>query len=387
MKEKLISYLELYEAYLDCRVHKRNTINALSFELDLENNLLDLLNDINNRTYQIGRSVSFIINKPVKREIFAADFRDRVVHHLVINKINWIFERMFIRDSYSCREKKGTSYAISRLTHFIRSCSQNFSKSCYILHLDIQGFFMHINRNLLWEKVKDAVEENYKEQDKGIILYLCKCIIQNDPTINCIIKGSKSEWNGLPTNKSLFYSRKDCGLPIGNLTSQVFANLYLNDLDHFAKHTLGLRYYGRYVDDFFVVHSDKEYLKETIQKFRLFLSENLELTLHPNKIYLQPIEKGVLYLGVWIYPYNRVVHNRTINNLKSNLIEWNKCVSRRKPQKEEIDKFISSINSYFGYLRNCDSYKLRRKAFYKWMSGYWLNFICSSGGFSKLRIR
>ena len=99
MSRKLISYLELYEAYLECRVHKRNTINALSFELDLETNLLDLLNDINNRTYVIGRSVSFIVNKPVKREIFAADFRDRIVHHLVINKINWIFEKMFIRDS------------------------------------------------------------------------------------------------------------------------------------------------------------------------------------------------------------------------------------------------------------------------------------------------
>lgn len=387
MSRKLISYLELYEAYLECRVHKRNTINALSFELDLETNLLDLLNDINNRTYVIGRSVSFIVNKPVKREIFAADFRDRIVHHLVINKINWIFEKMFIRDSYSCRKNKGTSYAINRLTHFMRSCSQNYSSPCYVLRLDIQGFFMHINRELLWFKVKKTIEENYNKLDKDTILYLCKLIIENNPTINCLIKGSKSEWKGLPKNKSLFHSNKGCGLPIGNLTSQVFANLYLNDFDHFAKKTLGLRYYGRYVDDFFVIHSDKSFLKELIPKFRNFLAGKLGLTLHPNKVYLQSVEKGILYLGVWIYPYNKTVHSRNVENLRLNLISWNKCVEGKKPTRDEVEKFLSSINSYFGYLRTYNSYKLRRKAFYKWMSGYWLNIVNSSGGFAKLRIK
>ncbi len=387
MSNKLISYLELYEAYLECRVHKRNTINALSFELDLEANLLDLLNDINNRNYIIGRSVSFIVNKPVKREIFAADFRDRVVHHLVVNKINRIFEKMFIHDSYSCRKNKGTSYAINRLTHFIRSCSCNFSKPCYVLRLDIQGFFMHINRELLWSKVRMSLEENYDELDKETILYLCKLIIENNPTINCIIKGSRAEWKGLPSNKSLFNSKKGCGLPIGNLTSQVFANLYLNDLDHFAKKTLGLRYYGRYVDDFFIIHSSKDFLKGLIPKFRSFLSEKLGLTLHPNKVYLQSIEKGVVFLGVKIYPYNKIVHKRSVNNMKLVFMQWNKIIRIRKPDKEELTKFISSINSYYGYFKTYNSYKLRRKAFYKWMSGYWLNIVSSSGGFAKLRIK
>ena len=144
-----IELKELFEAYYSCRKNKRNTAKAIAFEIDYESKLIQLCNEINNGIYQIGRSIAFIVNKPVKREIFAADFRDRIVHHLIINKLNHLFEKEFIQDSYGCRINKGTHFGIKRVDTFIRKCSQNYTKDCYVLKLDIQGFFMHINKNIL----------------------------------------------------------------------------------------------------------------------------------------------------------------------------------------------------------------------------------------------
>ncbi len=141
-----IEISEVFEAYFDCRKNKRNTANALAYEIDYENKLLQLHKEINDGTYKIGRSIAFIVNKPVKREIFAADFRDRVVHHLIINKLNHLFEKQFIYDSYSCRKGKGTLFGINRIDSFIRKCSKNYTRDCYILKLDIKGFFMHIDK-------------------------------------------------------------------------------------------------------------------------------------------------------------------------------------------------------------------------------------------------
>jgi RNA-directed DNA polymerase len=140
---------ELFEAYFDCRSNKRNTINALAFEKHFEHNLFQLQKEISEGSYEPDRSIAFIVNKPVQREIFAADFRDRVVHHFLINKLNPLFEKEFINDCYASRVGKGTHYGIKRTDVFIKACSKNYSTDCYILKLDIQGFFIHINRNIL----------------------------------------------------------------------------------------------------------------------------------------------------------------------------------------------------------------------------------------------
>jgi retron-type reverse transcriptase len=183
---------ELFDAYFNCRSNKRNTANAIAFEVDYESNLVKLVEEINNGSYQIGRSIAFIVNKPVKREIFAANFRDRVVHHLIFNKLNPLFEKKFIHDSYSCRVGKGTHFGIQRINKFIRQCSANYTKDCYILKLDLQGFFMSINKNILFEKLEHFIQQKYKAPDKELIIELCRKVIFNDPTQNCTIKGKRS---------------------------------------------------------------------------------------------------------------------------------------------------------------------------------------------------
>lgn len=335
-------------------------MNALAFEVDYERQLIKLHKEINNGTYTPGRSIAFVIDKPVKREIFAAEFRDRVIHHLIIRKLNPLFEQIFIHDSYACRKERGTHFGIQRADRFIRQCSYNYSKDCYVLKLDIQGFFMAIDKRILWSKLRHFMEQNYHHQDKKLLLVLCHKILNNNPTKNCFIKGDKRNWDGLPKDKSLFHSAYGCGLPIGNLTSQIFANFYMNAFDHFMKHDLKVHYYGRFVDDFFLVHEDKEHLKSLIPTIKEFLKSELKLTLHPKKIYLQHYSKGIHFLGMVLKPHRITIGRRITGNFYTAITKHNDLVNQQKPNKEEKSAFLSSMNSYLGILKHYNTYQYRK---------------------------
>ena len=369
--------LDVFQAYFDARKNKRNTINALAFEKHFESKLFQLIDEISNYQYTPKPSICFIVNKPVKREIFAADFRDRVVHHLIYNYIAPIFEKTFINDSYSCRKGKGTHYGIKRMDHFMRSCSENYTKDCYILKLDISGYFMSMNKNLLFELVKNRlVKQKHKISfDLNLVLYLLDKTIFNDPTQHCTIKGSRRDWKGLPDTKSLFHAQPFCGLPIGNLTSQLFGNVYMNPFDHWIKKTFNIRHYGRYVDDFVIMHPDKFFLQILIPKISAFLHEKLSLRLHPDKIYLQHFSKGVQYLGAIIRPHRIYIAARTKGNFYEAIEKQNIIARAHKPSKQERESFLSSINSYLGILRHYKTHKLRKHLHKKHLSGWWGNYV------------
>lgn len=378
---------DLFKAYFDARKNKRNTINALAFEKNFEENLFKLFDDIITGMYEPKPSICFIVNKPVKREIFAADFRDRIVHHLIYNYISPIFEKLFINDSYSCRKGKGTHYGINRVDHFIRSCSRNYTRECYILKLDIKGYFMSINRTKLYDKIESIlVAKKHKiDYDLALILVLIKKTIFNDPTVNCKIKGNQTDWNNLPHTKSLFSTTSGCGLPIGNLTSQLFGNIYLNDFDHFVKRDLKIKYYGRYVDDFVIIHQKKGYLTTIIENIKSQLKDELDLTLHPNKIYLQHFSKGVKYLGVIIKPHRKYIANSTSGNFFNAIQKQNEIVNHHEPNQEEIDNFVASMNSYLGILQHYKTYKLRKKILWKNLSGWWWKYVYMSDNYKKFK--
>lgn len=375
---------ELFQAYFDCRSNKRQTANAMAFEVDYESKLIQLLEDINTGNYYPGKSIAFIVNKPVKREIFAADFRDRIVHHLIINKLNPLFEKDFIRDSFACRVGKGTHHGIKRVDTFIKQCSRNYSEDCFVLKLDIQAFFMNINRKLLFEKIHSYILDKYHHPDQKIVLDLCRKIIFYSPVDNCIIKGLKSDWEGLPKSKSLFYTPKDCGLPIGNLTSQVFANFYLNSFDHFIKHDLKVRYYGRYVDDFVIIHNDRDYLKSIIPEIKRFLIDELFLTLHPDKIYLQHYSKGVKYLGAVIMPNRIYIANRTKGNFYNSIIRHNQVAESHKPDRAELQQIQCSINSYLGIMLHYKSYYIRKYYLIKYLNSFLKKRFTTTVKYSKV---
>jgi hypothetical protein len=384
VKKHIIPLVDLFKAYYSCRKNKRYTINALAFELNLEENLIALKTEIESGSYKPSSSIAFIIDKPVKREIFAASFRDRVVHHFLIQKMNAVFEPHFIYDSYACRKAKGTHFGIKRIDSFIRKCSKNYTQDCYVLKLDIKGFFMHINKAILYDKIETLFTAKYNGADKKLYLNLCKTILFNEPVENAIIKGKRSNWDDLPKDKSLFSAKRGYGLPIGNLTSQVFANVYMSSFDHFIKHQLGIKYYGRYVDDFILVHSNKTYLKRLIPVIASFLKKELHLKLHPKKIYLQHYSKGISYIGGFIKPNRIYVSKRTKGNFYDAIHYQNKLLEHTiNPNNAEKQLFLSSMNSYLGILGHYKSYKLRKLYVSERLYKKWLTHFSVNNSFTK----
>ncbi|MCQ2741161.1 MAG: RNA-directed DNA polymerase [Alphaproteobacteria bacterium] len=351
---------EIFKAYFECRRHKRRTVNALRFELNYEPELVRLWQNINSGLYRIDRSIAFVVSEPVKREVFAADFRDRIIHHLVIGKINDLLEQEFIPDSYSCRKGKGTLYGVKRIQKMIEECSTGGKRDCYILKLDIRSFFMSINKRILYRNLYNFIKNKYRQADCNIILRLIYQIIFNHPEDNCIIKGKRQDWNGLPYYKSLFWSNSDCGLPIGNLTSQLFANFYLTGFDKYVIEELGIKYYGRYVDDFVLIHEDKEYLKLVRRKVEKYLWDNLKLKLHPQKVYLQHYSKGVRFIGAFIKRNYIQIGKRTKANLYQKIHHLlPEMAQSREKTLEMLPFFGSSINSYIGFMKHYNTYRLR----------------------------
>lgn len=357
-----IAIEDVFEAYYDCRRTKRRTVNALSFELNYEQELIRLCEEINDNTYKIGRSIAFIVKYPVQREIFAADFRDRIVHHLVISKINDLLEKEFMPNSYSCRKGKGVLYGVRSIQSQIEDCVAKYGQSCHILKLDIRSFFMSIDKNVLYLMLVNFLNEKYHNPDKHIVLRLVKQIIFNSPNENCVIKGKKSDWNGLPKHKSLFNSGKYKGLPIGNLTSQIFANFYLDKLDKYVTEELGIEHYGRYVDDFVLMHPSKEYLLYAHKKIRDFLKSYLKLDLHPNKFYLQHYSKGLKFIGAVIKPECVYIGSRSKGNLYNKIYKLLPQMAQSvKSTLEKLPYLSSCVNSYLGFMRHYNTYNLRSR--------------------------
>ena len=377
----MITLEDVISAYYKCRKNKRNTCNALKFEINWEIECAKLYKDIIDGTYEIGRSIAFIVTRPKKREVFAADFRDRVVHHLVMSRLEPLFEREFIKDNYNCRVEKGTLYGINRLHEQVRECSENYTQPCYIAKFDMQGFFMSIHKPTLLKMLITFIKENYKEDDVDIILELVTKIVNNCPQNNCIKKSLDFMWDDLPANKSLFTVDKDYGLPIGNLTSQMFANFYLNAFDKLMVEKF--KYYGRYVDDFFVISKDKKLLLDSIPWIRNYLKDNLKIVLHPKKLYIQYYKKGCKFIGAVVKGKFKYSANRTVAYLHQTIFKFNNLAEKYEHYPaEKAEHFISVLNSYYGFLGKYESYNIRKK-YANMISKRWYEVVDIAPDYSK----
>ena len=250
---------------------------------------------------------------------------------------------------------------------------------------------MNMNKHILYKKILLIIDLYYdrgKKFDKETIKWLLFLIIYNNPVSDCVIKGKFQDWYGLPKTKSLFYTDIDKGFPIGNLTSQLFANIYLHEFDCYMKQTLGCRYYGRYVDDIVVVQNDIEFLKKAVLKAGEFLQQRLGLTVHPNKTYLQPYQYGVSFLGEFFKPHRRYVAKRTRSSLSGYIYRWNKLVKAQEDvlRKSQIKDFLSGINSYLGGIKYIQSYKLRIKLVGKVRTTFW-RYIVLNVSYTAMRIK
>lgn len=338
--------------YYECRKKKRYTVNALKFEEHLEDELLKLQKELISHTYKPGQSICFVVTKPKPREIFAADFRDRVVHHVLVGYLEPIFEAKFIDQSYACRKEKGAHKTIEDLGRYIGKVTKGGTREAWYLQVDIQSFFVSLKKPILFRLLKRQVRNPE-------ILWLAETIIFYNPTRNYYRKNQMSLFDLIPDHKSLFKVAEDQGLPIGNLTSQFFANVYLNGLDQFVKHTLKARYYLRYVDDLVMLSEDKDRLKIWRVEISKFIASELKLKLHPKKQVLQGVGKGIDFVGFVVKPSHILIRGRVVRSLKKRLWELNQ--DRGAIVIEEMPKIMSVVNSYYGQFKHGKTFGLRSK--------------------------
>lgn len=296
---------------------KRKRKDVTEFSIHFMDNIITLHKKLKDKTYRHGKYYAFKINDPKPRDIHKALVRDRIVHHALYRILLPYFDKKFIYDSYSCRIDKGTHRAVNRFRFFSRKVSRNNTQTAWVLKCDIKKFFASIDHAIL----KRTLEKHIVDKD---ILWLFGQIIDSFHTKDATCTG----------------------LPLGNVTSQLLINVYMNEFDQFMKRKLKVKYYVRYADDFVILHSDKHYLENLIPKISDYLEIHLKLSLHPEKVFIKSFSSGVDFLGWVHFPHHRVLRTTT---------------KRRMFKKLKLRRTKDTVASYLGLLKHGNTYKLAKK--------------------------
>lgn len=336
---KLCSKESLVNAYNKAKKGKAKKKGVIEFTANLDANLDLLRKELLAFNYNPKPLRKFIVRDPKTRKIHASAFRDRIVHHAVINVLNPIYDKVFIYDSFASRKKKGSHNAVKRFDYFKRKVSSNgklvknpFNNNMvkgYVLKTDIKHYFENVNHEILIGILRRKIKDES-------LIWLIKKILDN--------------FEGLQKGK---------GMPLGNYTSQFFANIYLNELDYFVKHRLKAKYYIRYVDDFVILHKDKKILDEYLDKINKYLL-HLKIQLHPDKSKIIPLSKGTQFLGYRIFYYHKLLRKRNLNKFKK---EFEKQLELYKTGILSKNSLIEKLQGWFGYALRADTYKLRKEVF------------------------
>jgi hypothetical protein len=305
--------LETWEYFLRGKRRKKDVVN---FQLNLSDNLVNLYTELKEKNYIHGPYFEFNISDPKPRIIHKAGVKDRVLHHLIYRELYPYFHERFIYDSYSCRKEKGTHKALDRFKYFTGKISKNNTKTCHVLKCDVKKFFASVDQELLFKIIKRHIE---------------------DPNIIWLINQVVS---------SFYSTRLGIGLPLGNLTSQLFANVYMHEFDMYIKQELRVKYYIRYTDDFVILSDDNDYLQNLLPELKDFLNNKLHLKLHEDKIHIKTYASGVDFLGWVHFPYHRQIRTTTKRKIFKKLKRY------PKPQ---------TINSYRGLLTHGNTYKIQKQ--------------------------
>ncbi len=322
--EQISSVENLYESWREFRCGKRSKPDVQDFERHLEQNLFRLHDALRHQTYRHSPYASFSISDPKLRRIHKATVSDRIVHRALSRMLMPIFNPRFIHDSYACRPGKGTHAAVLRLERFARTVSKNFTRPCIALKCDVRKFFDSIDHTILLDLIRKTVSDPQA-------LWLIGIVVESFT----VESSQERERESRPH-----------GLPLGNLTSQLFANIYLNELDQFVKHTLRMKCYLRYCDDFVILHNNRNMLEQLIEPLRRFLDERLCLTLHPKKTIIRKLTHGIDFLGYVTLPNYRVLRTSTKRRMLQHITPEN-------------------LPSYLGLLKHCRGYALERELYSK----------------------
>nr|AQS34936.1 hypothetical protein [uncultured archaeon] len=333
--EKIISFENLILAYKKARKGKTKKTYVIEFEKNLNENLIQLCEELKIQTYFPKPLETFIVRDPKTRKISKSDFRDRVIHHALVHILEEIYEQIFIYDSCANRIGKGTLFAIKRFDYFKIKATNNLHSEAFCLKADIKHYFQEVDHKILIDII------NRRIQDKKV-LFLIKKILAN--TSNTSFGGGGEASLGF----------QKVGMPLGNLTSQFFANVYLHELDYFIKHKLKAKYYIRYVDDFVILHKNKEQLELWKEEIEKFLKEKLKLELHKDKSKIVSLSKGVDFVGFRNFYYHKLLRKRNIKNILFKI----QLYKKGEISKEKMLEIFQGFNAYAKW---ADSYMVRKE--------------------------
>jgi RNA-directed DNA polymerase len=349
-----VRFVSLVAAWRKARKGKRPSHNQLAFDASWLDQLQDLQTALHAGTWQPECTVSFVVKHPKTREIHAPDFADRVVHHVLVERLEMLFEPVFIFDSFANRKGKGSHAAVDRLQSFMRA-RENMPGQSWYLQLDIHNYFNSIHRPTLYALLKrrlQIAEIGGKLSCKNAtgLRSLCHKLLAKPVTQKVRNPGAVSL---VPPHKLLCNAAKGCGLPVGNLTSQFFANVYLNELDQFIKHTLKVRHYVRYVDDFVLLGECPEQLQRWHKEIEYFLMQRLRLKLK-NDARVEPCTSGIDFLGYHVFAHYRRVRQRVVQHCLAKLMHMQR-------QPINVDKLQAMLGSYWGHFSHANSVRLRQR--------------------------
>lgn len=330
--DKIVSPENLFLAWDKFKSDKRKKRDVQQFEWKLEENIFKLHKDLKNKTYKHEAYSSFYIHDPKQRQIHKAIVRDRILHHAIFNVINPLFESVFIPNSFSCRISKGTHKGVNALNKMLRRTSRNGFKPCFALKCDIRKFFETVDHS----KLLSILRKRIKDKDA---MWLLEEVIESFSS----------------PRSNLFFKK---GLPIGNLTSQLFANIYLTEFDYFIKQKLRIKNYVRYTDDFVIVSNNRKYLERLIPIIRDFLSDKLCLELHPKKVSIRKFNQGIDFLGYITLPHYRLMRTKTRRRIFKKLENKIEEYVVGLATKQSLGQ---SLQSYLGTLSHANTYNLSNK--------------------------
>lgn len=358
--ENIYNFENLLKAYNLAKIGNQYKLAAVQFNFYLESNLFKIRQELLNGDYLPSPYKHFLVTEPKLRQISAPDFRDRVVQHALVAVIEPIFDPTFIEDNYACRKNKGTHYALRRIKKFLQASRSYYgnNRDIYILKCDIKKFFPSISWDVLLKIIKKKIicEKSFELIEKIITTHkVCGQIEsqRNNNQLDLFEETIKEEPVSVATRR---------GLPIGNLTSQLMANIYLNELDQYVKQVLKEKWYGRYMDDFFIISADKEHLKNVKEEIGQFVSNKLKISLHPKKSFIQRTDLGVCFVGYRIFWDHILIRGSTLLRFQK---KFRKKTKLCKKGLLSLEKLNRCQQSFCGHLKHANAYNLEKKMFGK----------------------
>ena len=347
----ITNFESLYEAYRRARLGKQGKPKICEFDFYLEAELSKLEHELKSEQYQPSTYTHFKVHEPKLRQVSAPAFRDRVIHHSLVAQIEPLFDKQFIYDSYACRKNKGTHLGAKRVKKFLMAARTKYGKDqpIYALQADIKQFFKSIDWDILLQLINKTITcpQTYDLIKKIITSY--KPATPQPAQLNLFDQSHHHQVAGTRVS-----------LPIGNLTSQLFANVYLNQLDHFIKDGLREKYYARYMDDFLIIHPNKEHLLNLQDKIKKFLQKKLKLKLHPKKITIKHAKNGIPFVGYRIFYDHVKIRGNTLQRMQK---KYRNKVRAYHNDKITLEKLRETKSALYGHFNHADTYGLEQKIF------------------------